>query len=163
MKQRQTPIVAALLTVLVACAPGVVPPAAPPAPTEHYVRAPFDTVWQRVVGFFADSRVPIRTIDKSSGIIASSGFELPFDLAQKWADCGKTSSGQTALDRLQEIHNIPSISADFNVFVRPAGDSTGVRVNVGMSGTADSPGGRVALRCVTNGEFEKALVAQVSR
>ncbi len=140
----------------------MVPPAPPPAPVERFIRAPFDTVWQRTVGFFADSRIPIRTIDKASGLIASTDFELSFDDAEAWADCGSTSSGEPTLSRLKAINNIPRIRADFNVVVQSWADSTGVRVNLGFTGTANSPAGVVPLTCVTNGRFEEALVKSIS-
>jgi hypothetical protein len=159
---RVTPLaVTTSILSMIACAT-VIPPARPLPPQDHYIQAPFDSVWQRTVGFFADSRIPIRTIDKESGIIASSSFELPFDQAQTWADCGKASTGEPTLARLQAINNIPQIQADFNVFIRKAGDSSAVRVNLGLTGSANSPAGKVPLQCVTNGKFEEALVNYVT-
>lgn len=137
------------------------PPAPPPAPQDAYVRAPFDSVWTAVVSYFADTRVPIGTIDKTSGLIASRAFTLPDDAVRAWANCGTTSSGESAVERLYSINNPPRLSADFNVFVQPRGDSTAVRVNLGLTGQARSPGGMVALTCVTNGKFEEGLIAHV--
>ena len=155
-----TPL-AALCLVAVGCAT-VVPPAAPPPPKESFVAAPFDTVWQRAVAFFANSRVPIQTIEKSSGLIASTRFQMPFDQIEAWADCGNASSGGSTIARLKAINNLPTVLADFNVLLRPVGDSTAVRVNLGYSATVRAPAGMVQLQCVTNGAFEQALTAYVS-
>lgn len=152
----------ALAFVLLGC-PTVIPPAEPPAPETYYIQAPFESVWPRVVGFFADSRVPIQTIDKSSGIIASSQFELPASRVEQWIDCGMSSDGVPTVKKLKDINNFPRVLADFNVFIVPGRDSTGVRVNLGASATARAPGGIVPVKCVSSGAFERALVAHIGQ
>lgn len=145
---------------IAACA--TIAPPRPVTPTTTYIRLPFDTTWTRVVRFFADAQVPIQTIDRSSGVIASGPFRLPADRVEAWADCGTMSNGETAIARLAAIKNFPVITATFNVFLQPTRDSTSVRVNLGLDGTADSPGGPTKLRCVTNGAFERDLVASLA-
>ena len=150
------PLTTTGLALAAACAT-VIPPAEPPPPSDLYVPGSFDQNWQGVVEFFADSRIPIQTIDRSSGLIISNRFQLSPELVERWVDCGKASSGGSTIARLRAVNNFPTILADFNVLIRQRGDSTAVRVNLGMTGTARSPGGIVDLRCVTNGGFEEAL------
>src|ERR1044072_6858584 len=72
---------------LVGCV-SIKPPELPPTPSHTYVRAPVDSVWQRDIGFFADARIPIQTIEKASGLIASTRFRLSTSQTRDWADCG---------------------------------------------------------------------------
>lgn len=147
-------------------APGcatIVPPAQPAAPTTMYVRAAYDTVWERTISFFADSRIPIQTIDKASGLIATTKFALTGEALDRWADCGKTSDGASALAKLESVHNTPRVVVDFNVFIRPTADSASVRINLGLSANADSPMGSVSVVCVSNGRFERELLASLQR
>jgi SAM-dependent methyltransferase len=136
------------------------PPVAPPSPDVH-VRAPFDTVWQRTVAFFADNRISIQTIDKNSGLIVSNGFLLTPTITREWVDCGTTSAGEPAVEMYYKNANPVSSAADFNVFVRPVGDSTVVRVNMGVHVTATTLGGPVPQQCVSRGVFERALYRHV--
>lgn len=149
----------ALLVLSVGCLT-MKPPTTPPVPTNSYIRAPYDTVWQRVIGVFADARIPIQTLEKASGLIASTRFRLSPAQVKQWADCGTAPAygGITVLEYYERNHMpIPDLLADFNVFVQPANDSTGVRVNLGLSSdaAARTP---TTLTCVTNGKFEGALV-----
>ena len=148
--------------VVTACAPTMIPPREPSPPADHYVRAPLDTVWQRIVTYFADSRIPIQTIDRGSGLIASTRFQLPLSLAESWADCGRASTGEPTLAKLRAINNLPTFTADFNVLVRARGDSTAVRSNIGSTATARSPAGLVPIRGVSTGELEKESAARVA-
>jgi hypothetical protein len=151
-----------LCCVATACL-GIKPPAQPPTPTDTYIRAPFDTTWQRVIGFFADSRVPIQTIEKASGLIVSTKFRLSDEQTLVWADCGRGRGG-TAFEAVKRMGlGLPLVLADFNVFVRPSVDSTAVRVNLTLNGENDlQVSGHTSMVCVTNGKFEQALIARVS-
>jgi hypothetical protein len=141
---------------------GIVPPPMPPVPSNTYVHVPFDTAWQRAIGFFADSRIPIQTIEKASGLIVSTKMRLSSSQVQRWADCGH--HGQTpALEFYRRSHFEPRpMLADFNIFVQPAGDSTAVRVNLGLDIDMSPSTTGVALVCVTNGQFEKSLIDQMT-
>jgi hypothetical protein len=134
-----------------------VPQPAPDAPNEAYLRAPRDAVWQGVIAFFADSRMPIATIDKESGLIASRAFALSSDQRLAWMHCG--SAGGASV--VEPADSAVRAEADFNVLVRPAGASTAVRVNVGFNASRVNPvrGDRYApLECMSNGTFERALL-----
>jgi hypothetical protein len=142
----------------------VIPPATPPTPTPKstYVKAPFDAVWSAVVEYFADTRIPIQTIDKASGIIASKGFELGPELRLSWMDCG-TAGGKPLVE---QANDVMKANADFNVFVRPTGDSTEIRLNVGMNGSRMTPfaGNQYTeQKCISNGKFEEGLLARIAQ
>ena len=122
-------------TALLACA-HVVPPANPAPVADRYTHTPFDTAWHRAIVYFTNTHVPIKTIDRSSGVLASSRFQMPFSDLKAWGDCGSASSGGSTLDRLEAIHNYPTAYADFNVVMQPTGDSTSVRVSLAISADA---------------------------
>jgi hypothetical protein len=150
------------LFAAVACA-HVVPPAAPAPVTDRYTRTPFDTAWHRAIVYFTDQHITIRTIDKSSGVLASGRFEMPFSDLKAWGDCGTASTGGKTLDRLEAIHNYPTAYADFNVVMQQTGDSTSVRVSLAITGTVHvATGGIMDLTCVSNGQFERDLFSYVS-
>ena len=152
---------AALAVALVGCAT-LQPPAAVEPMKDVYVRAPFDSVWTRAVAFFADARVPISTIDRSSGLIASRAFTLDFAQLQLWGDCG-SANGKPLLEQVNAA--VMRGSADFNVLVKPAGDSTAVRVNVGIQGSRMNPFAGNSFtpdHCVSSGAFERALIARLT-
>lgn len=44
----------------------------------------YDHVWTAVVQFFAENNVPIKTLEKVSGLIAAESQSFPKD----WSDCG---------------------------------------------------------------------------
>lgn len=156
---RQRSIICVLFLVGLAAACPATPPAPPPAPRDTYVRVPFDSAWQGVIAYFADTRVPISTLDKASGLVVSRDFVLSFPLLKLWGDCGKIR-GYPVLDQARPFS--ATATADFNVFLRPAGDSTAVRVNFGLRGFAmngkfrDTP-------CVSNGKFEEGMIERIRK
>ena len=148
----------ALLLVAAAC-PSYTPPQTHAVPAQYIVHADFNATWTEIIAFFAESKVPIQTIDKSSGLISSKGFES----AEFWLDCGTITDGLMT----QTTNN--GRLADFNVFVRDLGrDSTSVRINfsgyeVITTMVAGANGPTTSRRsCTTTGEFEKALAGHIT-
>lgn len=152
-----------LLVAVTGCASGAryVDPNPSPVPATVYVRSRFDAAWSAAVQFFADTRVPIGTIEKASGLIASKDFALDLAGLRHWADCG-TVNGQPYVDIIDQ--GFMTGVADFNVFVQPAGDSTAIRVNVGVRSRlnpryAATFGDRDI--CESNGVFEREVVEYI--
>lgn len=62
-------------------------------PTEHNIvkdvniNKPFEDVWNKTVQWFATHNSPIKTMDKSSGLIATD-YNLTVDEYKKYSDCG---------------------------------------------------------------------------
>lgn len=121
------------------------PPKTHPAPADVIVHVPFDATWQRIIAFFANDNIQIQTIDKASGLVASQQSALTRDQAVTWVDAGTALGGPRT--------RLLVVTASFNVFVRPLGDSTSVRVNF-----APRCG---SVPCVSTGVFETALIKYV--
>jgi hypothetical protein len=124
-----------------------------PAPAESIVPVPFDAVWPRIVAFFANANVPIQTVEKASGLIASQRLTLSPDQIGSWLHC-------ETLD-LQEWMQA-TFTSTFNVFARPTGDSTYVRVNVAITAVVATDIGPLHLDCVSKGRFEQQLLASLA-
>jgi hypothetical protein len=156
-----------LTLIFLAACTSVVPPAAAPSPADRYARVPFDTAWHRTITFFTDNHVPIQNVEKASGLLVSSAFRLPMDRLEAWADCGKIAGGGSTLDWYKARNMEPNVATDFNVVEHATGDSTAVRVSLVMTVTSvDIPtmagAGAGKVRCVSNGQFETALLARVA-
>jgi len=102
----------------VSCAKYV--PPAPPAPHEAtQVGASFGQTWDAVVDEFADRNIPIRTIERASGLIATEQLTVSTDESAN-ADCGHYDN----YPPLEPTHAI------YNVLVR--GDSVKSTIKVSM-------------------------------
>lgn len=95
-------------------------PPAPPTPSESTnVRASFGQTWDAVIDEFADRNIPIRTIERASGLVATEQLTVP-DNAAGDADCGRVGTNPPRAP----THAI------YNVLVR--GDSVRSTVKVTM-------------------------------
>lgn len=117
--------------------------------TRSYARS-FEQTWHAVVRFFAERNLPIRTIDRSSGIIYSEPLDFPAD----WLDCGD-----------YPLATIESRQGRFNVFIStdPISKAVKVRVTATFSATLRSGGvvtseSRRPLTCYSTGTFERLLL-----
>jgi hypothetical protein len=128
---------AALLLLLLACVKYQPPPPAQPRDGTH-VPASMGQTWDAVIDLFAQRNIPIRTIERASGIIATEGLNVGED-GKLWADCGKAGR-----DRLY-----PN-SAIYNVLVRGDSVSSTVRTTVRWSYL----GGDRNLDCTSNYAWE---------
>ena len=122
-----------LLLLIAACS---LPAPTYVAPVE--IAAPFEKTWNAVIDVFASQSIPISTIDKSSGLIVSSGFFLSGDVAKNWATCGR---GLINLNWAKR--------ADFNVLVRATGTGSSARVTARW--TQDG------YECPTTGTWERGF------
>ena len=162
------------LTVMVACF-RYTPPAAVPVRQATAIAAPFDSTWSAVITFFAENNIPIRTIEKASGIIVAepsrfamqnrtpllgSNGKQKRDLGGMklqsppiYADCGVTKGLPPA----------DPATAIYNVRVQGDGARSSVQVNVKYTGfQANNPGTGDAI-CVSTGKFETDLESFVKR
>lgn len=106
-----TRALAAVVLLLPACYSYKPPPPAPLTPREALeIDASQGQTWDAVIDFFASRSIPIRTIERASGLIASDALSIGPG-ATVWASCGVFTN-----DTLR-----PN-SAIYNVLVR--GDST---------------------------------------
>lgn len=148
----------ALLLVLAACS------ATPPAPNIQRqgteVNAPFDRTWNAVVQQFAEYNIPIRTMDRSSGYIATDNQLVSDRQANNTQyDCGKDGVRVP----------IEATGVVYNVLV--TGDSTRSRVKVTARWASVQPAVRVQalstskepvnVPCTTQGGWESLFEGAV--
>jgi len=105
----------AVVALLAACSTYKYP--APPSPRDAtIVNASMGRTWDAVIDLFAARNIPIRTIDRVSGIITTEQLTVGPE-GREYGDCGKNGRIRYRPNR-----------ASYNVLVR--GDSTGSRVKV---------------------------------
>jgi hypothetical protein len=115
------------------------------------VYAPFAKTWNAVIDVFSDRNIPIRTIDRSSGLIATDQLTVSAEDV-KWADCGSHSmSGTIAPQR-----------AVYNVLVRGDSTQSTVKVTVGWTATVEVIRGDFRhVDCITRGVWEGELETMI--
>jgi hypothetical protein len=109
-------LITASAVLVSSCGGGGYTPPEPPSPRDATeVNASMGRTWDAVIDLFAARTIPIRTIERISGIIVTERLSVGREDGLAWADCGKTSGfGKKA------IHISPNY-APYNVLVR--GDS----------------------------------------
>jgi len=94
----------------------------------------FDKVWGKTIDYFAQNGIPIRTIDKSSGIIISEKSKLSWSFEDKNGKIRKSN----AFVVLSQIFNdmsakpyVPSeVTGEWNVRIKPVDSGTLINVNL---------------------------------
>jgi hypothetical protein len=127
-------------------------------PYRQHTPADFDATWNALIRALAVENVPLRTVARDSGIIASDDFVTPVGV---YADCG----------RLGDVPIEGEALIAFTVFVSGArnGTTTEIQVNANMRTQAYRRGdwGRLktdqAFRCVSTGRWEANLLDTVRR
>lgn len=120
------------------------------------IDAPKDVVWSRIIGNFAANSVPIKTIEKASGIIYAESRLAKPSYKDKgkildWADCGIDSF---AVPQEREVA--------YNVFVvEEVSSKTRVTVNTTFTEIRQNALTAPALQrvnCNSTGSLEKAML-----
>jgi hypothetical protein len=121
-------------------------PPPPPTPREATeVAASMGRSWDAVIDMFAARNIPIRTIERVSGIIATEQLAVG-DEGKDWADCGEDNGTVLA----------PNF-ATYNVLVR--GDSVNSRIKATVRWTLEtSPSS--SIECSTRHVWERELEQQ---
>lgn len=120
------------------------PPKMYPAPESLTIAASFGRTWDAVVEHFATSSVPIRTIERSSGIIVTDQMGVARDDASGWSDCGTDGLGGTSRAN----------RASYNLLVRGDSSTSTIRVTATFTSTIGvSPYG-----CTSTGAYERELM-----
>ena len=114
------------------------------------IAKPQEVVWKKAVEYFAVNNLPIKTIDKNSGIIAG---EKPADA--KLVDCGNANATPVL-----EKDDAEKPKIEFNIFIKADGTKTIVSIheNIGKSKAFKPMQGDVDIECKSKGVFEKELL-----
>ena len=135
----------AFALVCVACSSYQAPP--PPAPRDATrVSASAGQTWDAVVDLFAVRNIPIRTIDRATGLVATDELSVGTE-GRQWADCGKLNSVLLGPDR-----------ATYSVLVRGDSATSSVKATVRWADSAAKPG---VVRCSTSHAWEEGFEAAV--
>ncbi len=122
----------------------------PPAPVPRFampVSAGFDAVWDAVIDHFADSNIPIATIERASGLIASYRLDVGLTSGFIYADCGRSWQGP-----------IPAEYAVYNVVAR--GDERAATLRVTALWSTPSAPFECSTRGVWEDQTERAIKAK---
>jgi hypothetical protein len=122
------------------CRPGTRPPAAPQPREGTKVRASVGKSWDAVIDLFAERSIPIRTMERASGFIATEQLRAD-DVAERFYDCGAVLG-----------HPIRATHASYNVVVRGDSSASSVRVNMRYVNWEDVR--RAAQECTSTGQWE---------
>ena len=128
--------------------------------SEREFNAPLDIIWEGVIDFFTGYSIPIKTIEKDSGLIyAENQYSPSLAMASQdpsafygWADCGKIGLFAKPL----------GTSLSLNIFVRDHDqeNQTTVSINVVFSGIA--PKG-LSVPCNSTGKLEEAIFQHIGQ
>lgn len=135
---------------------------APGAPAPHSampVAASFGKTWDAVIDVFATKNIPVRTLERVSGLIAAEPSSVEsFDPTKEhpWADCGAVGVG----GRGGKSFSQPS-SAFYNVRVR--GDSLGSTVLVTVRWKYAVTKESLGTDCSTRGVWETDVEREIKR
>jgi hypothetical protein len=113
-----------LIVLFASCAaPVYVKPEPIVVEKERVIHKSFDTTWQNAVEWFATHNMPIKNLDKNSGLI-STEYSLSMAEAAQYMNCG---SGESNFSGKVELDNH---TGNFNVLLKKIGDhSTKVIIN----------------------------------
>ena len=143
------------VTALSGCSRPFVSPI-PPPPYRDEAPASYDATWRALIRALAMENVPLRTVAKDSGVIASDDFVSPIGV---YADCG----------RLGDVPIEGEALVAFTLFVQPSSKVTEVQVNAKMQTHAYRRGSSGSLKtdrvfqCVSTGRWEANLLDSVRR
>lgn len=164
-------LVAAVMVALVSsgCEPPI--PSAPSKPieTEIVVDAPLDPVWDATVEWFATRGLPIKNIDKTSGLLATEHV-MPTSLVATVMHCDAPPAKPNGKVELVEHRT------HFNVLLRAQGPrQTKVTVNaffdclansyenVGLFGAQVRLDSSVRQKCASTGTLERSILSRLEK
>ncbi len=142
--------VSILMLAAVACAHGPTTQVTPREATP--VNASFERTWNAVIDVFAERNIPIATIDKTSGLIATRSLLISAaeDTVRTWIDCGDAWG----------VYKVAY--AEYNVLVR--GDSVRSTVKISAAWNFQQSMGMFGEHkgnCVTKHVWERAAEADI--
>lgn len=145
------------LLLLGACVGSPPEISAPPA-RDVYLRAAPDRIWDQLLVILTDAEMPVENMDRSYWFLRSQEMRVPAGQSGEYMDCGKDGMGTSYTDTHSGYVRV-------TVYLRPAGDSTGVRMVVSPRmivtersvWTARVP----EVSCVSRGALERRLMSRL--
>jgi len=132
------------------------PPAAPAPHTAMSVNASFGRTWDALIDDFAGNNIPIKTIDRTSGLIATDKLSVAASLTDA-ADCGTNWDHTPALPT----------DVEYNALVRGDSSHSTIRVTARWTRTGQSrvlgDKTRVTEECSTRATWETSLEDQIKK
>ena len=115
------------------------------------VSTSYDQTWEKVITYFSSNNIPIKTLEKDSGLVVAEIARLDGRSISRYADC-----------QASMLDMIEGGKADYNVFVRRAADGTTVTVNTDFSATRRGVGTATSSfsDCNSKGVFEQEFLSQ---
>lgn len=126
-------------------------PPAPVSPREATpVQATMGRTWDAVIDIFASRNIPIRTIERVSGLIVTDPLSLASGDGRDWADCGQVN----------RFYLLPD-NATYNVLVR--GDSSHSTVKTTVRWTHWVEDDRTHAECSTTHVWEREFEVEIKQ
>lgn len=144
--------IAAVLTVMMAACASPPPPQTPRLPTS--VAASFGRTWDAVIDQFANSNIPVHTMERASGFISTGPLSTSSESRTNldaYADCGKDMI-KPRPDRVE-----------YNVVVRGDSSSATIRTTAKWVRSGDAATYTMEIQCSSLGGWEAAFEAGVRR
>lgn len=149
-------LLASVVAVLAGCSHPFVSPLGLP-PYRNQMPAAYEATWTALIRALAAENVPLRTVARDSGVIASDDWVTPIGV---YADCGRLGGDGIEGEAV----------VAYTLFVTPAANgATDVQVNANMRTQAYRRGDAGKLktdrvfRCVSTGRWEANLLDTVRR
>ena len=124
------------------------PPATPAPRVATQVGASMRHTWDAVIDVLAARNIPIRTVDRASGLVVTDALSIGQGEGRDWADCGQVNQ-----------FNILPDNATYNVLVR--GDSSASTVKATVRWTHWSKETISHEECSTTHVWEREFEAEV--
>lgn len=109
-----------------------------------------------MIDVMAAKNIPIKTLDKSSGLLVAEVANVPIPVGGKpspWADCGKSLG-----------HYLSPNRADYNFRVKPASGGSTVQATVRWENVLSTATlGSRAVECTTKGVWESEAEADIKQ
>jgi len=116
------------------------------------IAASSNKTWNAVIDIFAANNIPIKTIDRASGFIATDPLNVPYALSEATdlANCGRAADGSRGVLE----------SVVYNVLVRGDSAHSTVRVTAQWRGNVSGMFTNAHVDCSTTGKWESTLESQ---
>jgi hypothetical protein len=94
----------------------------------------FDKVWEKTVDYFAEHGIPIKIIDRSSGLIISEKTKLSWTFEKKDGSVFNAKSFVVLQQIIDKMHGKPyspsTVTGEWNIRIKAVGNETSINVNL---------------------------------